>query len=93
MLHRALIHDRHRLESAMGMFAHAARLVGRRKVCGSGVVEHQERTDDLSEPVRGKEVAHFESVADPMLGSRPINAHDSLPSAHCVLPDHLADCT
>jgi len=66
MLDFAFVHDRHRLEAAMRMLAHAFALGGWRKNRGPRVIEQQERRELGRVLVIGKDSAHGKAVSHPV---------------------------
>src|SRR3546814_3765329 len=82
VLHLAVIDDRHRLEAAMRMLAHAATLRRRLEVMRTGIVEQQERADVLAKVVVRKERADRKTVAHPVAAIVAVTAKDRLTHDH-----------
>ena len=78
MLDLALIDDRHGLEPAMRMLAHAARPLGGCEFGRAGMVEQQERAQLGAVRVIRKQAAHRKPVADPMTFGTAVNRRDAL---------------
>ncbi len=66
VLDLAFVDDGDRLESAVRVFAHAARTSGRAKLHRAGMVEQQEWADVLTMAVVGKHRAHRKTVTNPV---------------------------
>src|ERR1700704_50792 len=87
MLDLALVDDGHGLEAAVRVSADAARLVGRRELGRTRIVEQQKRADTLAVAhMRGKR-AEGKAVSDPMQTRRAVDLKN-LP--HVASPSHCA---
>ncbi|GEM_PF-6299490 len=88
MLDLAAVDDGDGFKTAMGMLAHAARVVGRLELRRAGVIQQQEGADILALVVVREHRAHGEPVADPVGAGGGVQAEDLFHGvySYCAAP-------
>lgn len=76
MFEFALVNNRDSLKATMRVLVHSTRLLGRRKVLGTSIVEQQKRADICTKPLMREHRANGETVPHPVslwLSVNPMN--------------------